>query len=122
VGDAFAPPPEKLHTAIIFAPAGPLVLDALRATEKGGTVVLAGIHMSEIPPMDYREHLYDERTLRSVANSTRADGRELLELAARIPIRTKTTSYPLSAANDALADLKHGEFSGAAVLHCAARE
>lgn len=109
-------PPEKVHASIIFAPAGPLVLDALKVLEKGGTVALAGIYMSEIPPLDYTKHLYDEKVLRSVANSTRRDGEELLSLAAQIPIRTEVTSFPLDQANEALIALKTSQISGAAVL------
>lgn len=109
-------PPAKLHAAIIFAPAGPLVLDALAALEKGGTVALAGIHMSEIPAMDYAEHLYHEKVLRSAANATRRDATELLQLAAEIPIRTNVTTYPLEQANQALLAVKNSAISGAAVL------
>ena len=115
-GSADDQPPGKMHGSIIFAPAGPLVPAALSALEKGGTVALAGIHMSAIPEMDYAKHLYDERVVRSVANSTRRDGEELLDLAARIPIQTQTTSYPLERANQALQDLRHGRVNGAAVL------
>jgi len=118
VGGSRDRPPEKLHASIIFAPAGELAPHALRSLEKGGTVALAGIHMSDIPSMDYREHLYHERILRSVTNATRADGRELLALASKIPLRMQTTSFPLSAANEALVALKHGRFTGAAVLDC----
>jgi len=117
VGTAAQEPPEKMHASIIFAPAGPLVLAALEALEKGGTLALAGIHMSPIPPLNYRTHLYDEKCLRSVANATRKDGRELLDLAARIPIQTSVTSFPLEKANEALSALKTGQFKGAAVLN-----
>ena len=109
-------PPKKVHASIIFAPAGPLVLDALEVLEKGGTVALAGIYMSEIPPLDYTQHLYDEKVLRSVANSTRRDGEELLTLAAQIPIQTEVTTFPLDRANEALIALKTSRISGAAVL------
>jgi propanol-preferring alcohol dehydrogenase len=115
-GRAEDDPPEKLDSAIIFAPAGPLTLEALRALDKGGTLALAGIYMTPIPEIDYEKHLYDERTVRSVTASTREDGRELLELAAEIPIRTKTIGFPLETANDVLAALKAGEIDGAAVL------
>jgi propanol-preferring alcohol dehydrogenase len=115
VGDAKDDPPGKLDAAIIFAPAGRLVLDALRAVRKAGTVVLAGIHMSPIPELDYRL-LYDERVLRSVANSTRQDAREFLELAAEVPVQTETTVFPLEAANDALIALKESKIEGAGVL------
>ncbi len=109
-------PPAKLHGAIIFAPAGSVVLDALEVLEKGGTLALAGIHMSEIPAMDYAKHLYHEKVLRSAANATRRDGEELLKLAAEIPIETSVTIYPLEQANTALLAVKTGGISGAAVL------
>jgi alcohol dehydrogenase, propanol-preferring len=108
-------PPEELDAALIFAPAGALVPLALRAVARGGTVVCAGIHMSAIPSFPY-EALWDERTLRSVANLTRADGEAFLALAPRIPIRTKVTPYALEDAERALADLREGAFEGAAVL------
>jgi propanol-preferring alcohol dehydrogenase len=108
--------PKKLGSAIIFAPAGELVLDALNALDKGGTLALAGIYMTPIPQMDYMKHLYYERTVRSVANSTRKDGEELLELATEIPIRTKTTIFPLKEANEALQLLKQSKIDGAGVL------
>ena len=108
-------PPEPLDAALIFAPSGALVPRALRATAPGGTVVCAGIHMSDIPSFPY-EDLWHERTLRSVANLTRADGAAFLALAPRIPIRTRVTAYPLSDAEQALADLRAGAFEGAAVL------
>jgi propanol-preferring alcohol dehydrogenase len=115
VGTSKDNPPEKLHSAIIFAPAGELVLDALKVLEKGGTLVLAGIYMTPIPQIDYAV-LYHERTVRSVANSTRKDGEELLKLAAEIPIHTETQVFPLKEANQALKALKHGEINGAGVL------
>jgi len=108
-------PPETLDAAIIFAPAGPLVPRALRAVGKGGNVVCAGIHMSDIPSFPY-ELLWGERTLRSVANLTRRDGLEFLELAPRIPIHTEVQSYPLTEANRALDHLRNGALSGALVL------
>ena len=111
-GDA---PPEPLDAAIIFAPVGALVPAALRAVDRGGTVVCAGIHMSDIPSFPYRD-LWEERTIRSVANLTHADGDELLALAPRVPVRTEVTTYPLEAAEEALADLRAGRFTGAAVL------
>jgi propanol-preferring alcohol dehydrogenase len=108
-------PPEELDAAIVFAPVGALMPVALRATARGGTVVSSGIHMSDIPAFPY-EILWEERSLRSVANLTRRDGEELLPLAAEIPIRTTTTLYPLGEANEALADLRSGRLQGAAVL------
>jgi len=108
-------PPKPLDSAIIFAPAGALVLDALRATRKGGTVACAGIVMSQIPAFDY-DVLYHERVLRSVANSTRQDATEFLELAAKVPIRTEVQIYKLKDTNRALQDLKHSRITGAGVV------
>ncbi|MCY6379447.1 zinc-dependent alcohol dehydrogenase family protein [Hoeflea prorocentri] len=108
-------PPAELDAAIIFAPVGSLVPDALRAVRKGGIVVCAGIHMSDIPSFPY-SILWEERMLRSVANLTRQDGTEFLDLAAKAPIKIETHSYPLAEANRALADLRAGNFNGAAVL------
>ena len=115
VGGTTAEPPARLDATIIFAPAGELVPVALKALEKGGTLVLGGIHMSAIPSFDY-QLLYGERVVRSVANNTREDGREFLKEAARIPVRTRTEVFPLEAANDALIALKHDEIAGAGVL------
>jgi len=115
VGDAKDRPPHELDAAIVFAPAGPIVLDALRALRKGGTVALAGITMTPIPQVDY-SLLYHERVVRSVANSTRQDARELLELAAEVPLRTEVTLYPLEEANRAIDDMKHSRIEGAGVL------
>ena len=109
-------PSTKMDSSIIFAPAGELVLDALRVLDKGGTLALAGIYMTPIPEMDYMKYLYHERTLRSVANATRQDGEELLRIAAEIPIRTTTQAFPLEGANKVLNLLKTGKISGAAVL------
>jgi propanol-preferring alcohol dehydrogenase len=108
-------PPVKLEAAIVFAPVGPLVTAALRALAPGGTVVCAGIHMSDIPSFPY-EILWQERSIRSVANLTREDGEELLALAPQVPVETRISTYPLAAANDALADLRAGAFTGAAVI------
>jgi alcohol dehydrogenase, propanol-preferring len=108
-------PPERLDAAIIFAPVGTLVPLALKAVRKGGRVVCAGIHMSDIPRFPYRL-LWEERQLVSVANLTRQDGIDFLRLAPKIGIVTKTTSYPLTRANEALDDLRAGRFEGAAVL------
>jgi propanol-preferring alcohol dehydrogenase len=108
-------PPDELDAAIIFAPVGPLVPLALRATVKGGTVVCGGIHMSDIPAFPYHI-LWEERVLRSVANLTRRDGVEFLEIAPQVPVRTTIHTYPLERANEALEDLRAGNFEGAAVL------
>lgn len=108
-------PPVELDAALIFAPAGPLVPTALRHLEKGGCVVCAGIHMSDIPTFPY-EILWGERSIRSVANLTRRDGLEFLDLAPRIPIRSEVRHFPLTQANEALGQLRRGEFQGAAVL------
>jgi len=118
VGDARQSPPEPLDAAIIFAPAGALVPEALRATRPGGTVACAGIAMSPIPQIDYGL-LYRERVLRSVANSTRQDAREFLELAAEVPVRTTVRLFPLAEANHALQQLKHSQIDGAGVLRIA---
>src|SRR5262249_53765169 len=114
-GDSTSMPPERLDAAIIFAPAGQLVIAALRATAKGGTVVCGGIHMTDIPSFPYAL-LWEERVLRSVANLTRADANAFLALAPTVPVKTQTVQYPLAAANEALADLREGRVSGAAVL------
>lgn len=114
-GGADEAPPVPLDAAVIFAPVGALVPAALRAVVKGGTVVCGGIHMSDIPAFPYRI-LWEERVLRSVANLTRQDGLDLLTAAARHPIHTETTVYPLAEANRALDDLRAGRLTGAAVL------
>jgi propanol-preferring alcohol dehydrogenase len=114
-GDTETGPPEPLDAAIIFAPVGELVPQALGAVAPGGTVVCAGIHMSEIPAFPY-EMLWGERTLRSVANLTRGDGDEFMALAPQVPVRTTVTEYPLGSANAALGDLREGRVRGAAVL------
>ena len=114
-GGSNRPPPEELDGAIIFAPAGELVPAALRAVRKGGRVVCAGIHMSEIPAFPY-DILWGERAICSVANLTRRDGEEFLPLAAKIPVKTTVNTYPLARANEALDDLRAGRFSGAGVL------
>ena len=114
-GDARDEPPALLDGAIIFAPAGWIVPEALRALRPGGVLALAGITMTDLPPMPYAL-IYGERTLRSVANSTRRDGEELLALAAAIPIRTDVELFPLQEANKVLARVKHGQVRGAAVL------
>jgi propanol-preferring alcohol dehydrogenase len=108
-------PPEPLDAAILFAPVGALVPLALAAVAKGGRVVAAGIHMSDIPSFPYRL-LWEERQLVSVANLTRRDGEEFLSLAGRLPLQIEVERFPLAAANDALARLRAGRISGAAVL------
>jgi propanol-preferring alcohol dehydrogenase len=108
-------PPVPLDAAIIFAPVGPLVPAALRAVDKAGTVVCAGIHMTDIPTFPY-SILWEERVVKSVANLTREDGEAFLRVAPTVPVTTTVTLYPLSAANEALDDLRHGRFEGAAVL------
>jgi propanol-preferring alcohol dehydrogenase len=114
-GGSSEAPPEELDAAIIFAPVGALVPTALRHVRKGGRVVCAGIHMSDIASFPY-EILWGERAILSVANLTRADGNEFMQIAADAPIRTHTTEFPLSEANKALAMLRNGELEGAAVL------
>ncbi|HWI34706.1 MAG TPA: zinc-dependent alcohol dehydrogenase family protein [Lapillicoccus sp.] len=116
VGDADAAPPEPLDGAILFAPAGHLVPTALRALDRGGTLAVAGIWLSDIPTLDYGDELFQERTLCSVTANTRSDGEQFLRLADRFRIRAETTAYSMSDAPRALADLAHGRFSGAAVL------
>jgi propanol-preferring alcohol dehydrogenase len=116
VGGASEMPPEKLHGAIMFAPAGELVPPALRALERGGTLAIAGIHMSPIPRLNYDDELFGERTIRSVTANTKQDGVELLREAATIPIRSHTHRYKLEQANEALQRLKAGTIKGAAVL------
>jgi propanol-preferring alcohol dehydrogenase len=114
-GDSDTAPPVRLDAAVIFAPVGALVPVALRAVDKGGTVVCAGIHMSDIPAFPYRD-LWEERTLRSVANLTRQDAEEFLALAPRVPVETRTVEYPLDRANEAIDDVRSGRIAGAAVL------
>lgn len=114
-GDSSQPPPEPMDGAIIFAPVGALVPKALKALRKGGRVVCAGIHMSDIPSFPYAD-LWEEREIVSVANLTRRDGTEFLDLAARVPIRTHVTPMPLASANQALTMLRGGEVEGALVL------
>ena len=114
-GGSDQPSPRPLDAAIIFAPVGPLVPAALQSTERGGTVVCAGIHMSPIPSFPY-DILWGERVVRSVANLTRRDGEEFLRLAPQVPVQTRPRPYPLEKANDALDDLRAGRLNGAAVL------
>jgi propanol-preferring alcohol dehydrogenase len=115
-GDADDPPPEPLDAAILFAPVGTLALPALEALDRGGTLAIAGIHLTDIPALDYERHLFQERNLCSVTANTRHDGNEFLEIAARIGIRVSTVAYPLDQADHALSDLAHDRVNGAAVL------
>jgi propanol-preferring alcohol dehydrogenase len=115
VGDSDQEPPEKLDGALIFAPIGPLVVAALKATHKGGVVVCGGIHMSDIPTFPYNL-LWEERVIRSVANLTRRDGEEFLDLAPQVPIRIDVTVFPLERTGEALNQLRDGQFVGAAVV------
>lgn len=114
-GDAERSPPVPLDASILYAPVGALIPQALAGVVKGGTVVCAGIHMSDIPAFRY-ELLWGERTIRSVANLTRADGREFFKLAEQVSLKVETLAYPLTRANEALTDLRSGRFVGAAVL------
>lgn len=116
VGHELEQPPEPLDAAIVFAPAGGLVPVALEATARGGTVVLAGIHMTDIPSMTYAEHLFLERDLRTVTANTRADGDEFLRLARTLDLRPTATPYPFARAADAVDDLRSGRASGSLVL------
>ncbi|MFI5394568.1 MAG: zinc-dependent alcohol dehydrogenase family protein [Candidatus Binatia bacterium] len=116
VGGAGDTPPEKLDSAVLFAPAGDLVLPALEALDQGGTLALAGIYLSDIPSLNYERHLFHEKNLRSVTANTRTDGEELLRIAAEIPLRPHTTPFPLSDANRALQALKHDGIQGSGVL------
>ncbi|MGW6470351.1 zinc-binding alcohol dehydrogenase family protein [Streptomyces nigra] len=115
-GDAYAMPPEPLDSAILFAPVGDLVPVALRALDRGGTLAIAGIHLTDIPPLGYERDLFYERQVRSVTANTREDAREFLALAAQHGVRATTHTYPMSRADEALRDLKEGRFDGAAVL------
>lgn len=116
VGRAENAPAEKLHSSIIFAPAGSLVPIALSHLRPGGTLALASIYSDPIPALDYQQHLYYERTIRSVTAATRADAQELMRLAVEIPIRTEVQTFPLGEANQALTALKHSQLRGAGVL------
>jgi propanol-preferring alcohol dehydrogenase len=115
-GDAYDAPPVPLDSAILFAPVGDLVPPALAALDQGGTLAVAGIHLSDVPPLDYHQHLFRERTLTSVTANTRRDGEELLALAAALDIRPRTTRYAFDQADRALDDLARGNLVGAAVL------
>jgi len=115
-GDAYDAPPVPLDSAILFAPVGDLVLPALEALDQGGTLAVAGIHLSDVPALDYQRHLFRERTLTSVTANTRNDGEELLALATALGIRPRSTSYAFDEADRALDDLARGDLVGAAVL------
>jgi propanol-preferring alcohol dehydrogenase len=116
-GDTFDPPPEPLDSAIIFAPAGEIVPAALRALDLGGTLAIAGIHLSDIPTLNYQHHVFGERVLRSVTANTRADGKEFLRVAAAMDLVVHHQRYPFEAADRALGDLSADRVDGAAVLH-----
>jgi propanol-preferring alcohol dehydrogenase len=115
-GDLSDKPPVALDAGIVFAPVGTLVPIALEHLDRGATLAIAGIHMTDIPTLEYERHLFQERNLVSVTANTRSDGRELLEIAARIPAKVTTTPFALEEADDALRQLAHGKFPGAAVL------
>jgi propanol-preferring alcohol dehydrogenase len=115
-GDAADAPPEPLDAAILFAPAGGLVPPALAALDRGGTLAIAGIHLSDIPVLSYQRHLFQERQVRSVTANTRVDAREFLRVAGEQRLRVSTVEYPLAAADRALADLAADRVDGAAVL------
>jgi alcohol dehydrogenase, propanol-preferring len=115
-GASTASMPERVDSAILFAPVGSLVPQALEGLKKGGTLAVAGIYLTDIPGMRYEDHLFYERDLRSVTSNTREDGRALLEEAARVPVKTSITAYPLEEANRALQDMKAGRVNGTAVL------
>ncbi len=119
VGEAYDAPPVPLDSAIVFAPAGELVPVALEALEQGGTLALAGIYLTDVPPLDYGRHLFRERTLTSVTANTRADGEELFRLASALGVRARVVRYPFAAADRALDDLACGRVTGAAVLETA---
>jgi propanol-preferring alcohol dehydrogenase len=119
-GDAADAPPEPLDAALLFAPVGTLVPVALEALDRGGTLAIAGIHLSDIPPLGYERHLFEERTLRSVTANTRDDGRALLAAAERIGVHVEAVPYPFERADAALRDLAHDRITGAAVLIVAA--
>jgi propanol-preferring alcohol dehydrogenase len=119
-GHAYDTPPEPLDAAILFAPVGGLVPVALKALDRGGTLAVAGIHLTDIPTLNYQDHLFHERTVRSVTANTRADGRAFLDLAARHPLNVTTTPYPFDHADQALADLAADRVNGAAVLRIGA--
>ena len=116
VGDSFDAPPAPLNAAILFAPVGDLVPVALAALDRGGTLAVAGIHLSDVPSLNYAEHLFEERTLTSVTANTRDDGREFLAVADRLGVRATTRTYEFDEVDRALSDLAHDRFSGAATI------
>jgi alcohol dehydrogenase, propanol-preferring len=116
VGDTDDPLPEPLDSSILFAPVGTIVPTALASIDRGGTLAVAGIYLTDIPPLNYEKHLFQERNLRSVTANTREDGRDFLEAAAMIGVSVSVSSYPFNEADRALADLKNERFTGAAVL------
>jgi alcohol dehydrogenase, propanol-preferring len=118
-GDAFDRPPEPLDAAILFAPAGEIVPAAMEALDRGGTLSIAGIHLSDVPVLRYQEHLFQERQIRSVTANTRRDGEEFLRIAASIGISVATTSYPFGDADRVLRELAAGQVTGAAVIRIA---
>ena len=120
-GDTYDPPPEPLDAAVIFAPVGEIVPAALAALDRGGTLAIAGIHLSDVPSLNYAKHLFQERQVRSVTANTRRDGEDFLSIAARIGIRVQTQPYPLEMADAALRDLAQDRVTGAAVLEVAKR-
>jgi propanol-preferring alcohol dehydrogenase len=115
-GDAYDAPPEPLDSAILFAPVGELVPVVMRALDRGGVLSIAGIHLTDIPPLNYEHELFYEKEIRSVTSNTRTDGREFLDIAARYGVRATTHTYPMSQAQQALQDMKAGRFDGTAVL------
>ena len=115
--DAYDLPPEPLDAAVLFAPVGDLVPSAMRALDRGGTLAIAGIHLTDVPKLVYDDALFEERVLTSTTANTRRDGEELLELATTIPLRVTTVPYAFDDADRALVDLAHDRFTGAAVLH-----
>lgn len=117
IGEASQKPPAPLDAAILFAPAGNLVPPIMESLGRGGVLAIAGIHLSDIPPLNYERHLFYEREIRSVTANTRADGEEFLRIAGAIPVRSATIAMPLEQANRALQMLKHDELRGAAILH-----
>ena len=114
--NSFDPSPEPLDSAILFAPVGTLVPPGLAALDRGGTLAVAGIYLTDIPALNYQQHLFQERTLRSVTSNTRGDGEEFLRLAERLRLKVDAHPYPFDQAPQALADLEADRFSGAAVL------